>query len=521
MLSDADRKKAADILMDAEKERKQAVQLSTTWPGITIEDAYAISSEVTQRKIAAGAKLIGHKIGLTSKAMQQSSQIDEPDYGHLLDYMMIADGAKVPHADYCRAARRDRARLRARQAAEGPGRRPRRRAARDRIRRAGDRDHRRARAEPAQDLRHRRRQRRRRRHRARRPAGAGRWTSTCAGSAASSTAIPRSRRPGVAAGVLGHPALGVAWLANKVGAFGAVLEPGHLMLSGSFTRAGLGAEGRHAARRLRPARQHRRAVRVTAPMELPRNAFKHAIAAGELQIGLWCSLCEPHRRRDRLATAASTGSCSTPSIRRTRCRTSCAQLQAVQARHGVADRARRLERCRADQARTRRRRADASSCPMCRTRRRRSAPSRRRAIRRPASAASPAAGAPAATAASRTTSRKPMARSACWCRSRPAKALDRLEAIAAVDGVDGVFIGPSDLSASFGQIGNPRHRRCRRRSRTPVRRLQAIGKPAGILTPNEEEARRYIDGATPSSRSAPTSGCWRANADALAKRFKG
>ena len=63
MLSDADRKKAADILAAAEKDRKQAVQLSKTWPGITMEDAYAISSEIAKRKIAAGAKLIGHKSG--------------------------------------------------------------------------------------------------------------------------------------------------------------------------------------------------------------------------------------------------------------------------------------------------------------------------------------------------------------------------------------------------------------------------------------------------------------------------
>jgi 2-oxo-hept-3-ene-1,7-dioate hydratase len=102
MLSQSDRQKAADILMTAQRERKQAVQLSTTWPGITIEDAYAISTEVANRKIAAGAKLIGHKVGLTSKAMQRSSQIDEPDYGYLLDDMMVADGAKVAHADYCR-----------------------------------------------------------------------------------------------------------------------------------------------------------------------------------------------------------------------------------------------------------------------------------------------------------------------------------------------------------------------------------------------------------------------------------
>ena len=102
MLSDADRNKAADILMAAQKERKQAVQLSMTFPGITIEDAYAISTEVAQRKIKAGAKLIGHKVGLTSKAMQRSSMIDEPDFGYLLDDQMIADGAKVQHANYCK-----------------------------------------------------------------------------------------------------------------------------------------------------------------------------------------------------------------------------------------------------------------------------------------------------------------------------------------------------------------------------------------------------------------------------------
>ena len=51
MLSQADRKKAADILMAAEKERKQAVQLTKTWPDITFEDAYAISTEVANRKI--------------------------------------------------------------------------------------------------------------------------------------------------------------------------------------------------------------------------------------------------------------------------------------------------------------------------------------------------------------------------------------------------------------------------------------------------------------------------------------
>ena len=101
MLTDKERLQAADILMEAERTRKPAVQLSKTFPNIEVEDSYAIQSEVTRRKIAKGRKLLGHKVGLTSKAMQQSSQIDEPDYGHLLDDMMLADGAKVPHSNYC------------------------------------------------------------------------------------------------------------------------------------------------------------------------------------------------------------------------------------------------------------------------------------------------------------------------------------------------------------------------------------------------------------------------------------
>ena len=110
MLSDAERNKAADILMNAEKERKQAVQLTKTFPDIAIEDSYAISSIVAMRKIAAGAKLIGHKVGLTSKAMQASSQIDEPDYGYLFESMIVADGAKVPRSEERRVGKECRSR---------------------------------------------------------------------------------------------------------------------------------------------------------------------------------------------------------------------------------------------------------------------------------------------------------------------------------------------------------------------------------------------------------------------------
>jgi 2-oxo-hept-3-ene-1,7-dioate hydratase len=96
MMTDKERRDAVEILLKAERERKAAVQLSKTYPNIEIEDSYAIQRLVNEAKVAAGSRIIGNKIGLTSKAMQASSQIDEPDYGVLHDYMIIEDGAKVP-----------------------------------------------------------------------------------------------------------------------------------------------------------------------------------------------------------------------------------------------------------------------------------------------------------------------------------------------------------------------------------------------------------------------------------------
>ena len=99
-------------------------------------------------------------------------------------------------------------------------------------------------------------------------------------------------------------------------------------------------------------------------------------------------------------------------------------------------------------------------------------------------------------------------------------ALDQIEAIASVDGVDGVFIGPNDLSASFGHIGNSGHPEVQAALEDAVRRLKKIGKPAGILTPNEEEARRYIEWGYTFVAVGADLGLLARNADALAKRFK-
>src|SRR6202795_4477019 len=87
---------AAERLHQAEKTRKQIRQLSLEFPAITITDAYAIQKAWIEIKLAEGGIVKGHKIGLTSKAMQSALGIDEPDSGILLDDMFFADGGLVP-----------------------------------------------------------------------------------------------------------------------------------------------------------------------------------------------------------------------------------------------------------------------------------------------------------------------------------------------------------------------------------------------------------------------------------------
>jgi 4-hydroxy-2-oxoheptanedioate aldolase len=99
-------------------------------------------------------------------------------------------------------------------------------------------------------------------------------------------------------------------------------------------------------------------------------------------------------------------------------------------------------------------------------------------------------------------------------------ALGELEAIAKVEGVDGVFIGPSDLAASLGHIGNPAHPEVQAALEDAVKRLKVVGKPAGILTLNEEEARRYIGWGYVFVAVGSDIGLLGRGADALAKKFK-
>ncbi len=87
---------AASALLAAEATGQQIGLLSLAYPGMTMRDAYAVQAALVARKLAQGRRRIGWKIGLTSRAMQDALGIDTPDSGVLLDDMAFDDGAEVP-----------------------------------------------------------------------------------------------------------------------------------------------------------------------------------------------------------------------------------------------------------------------------------------------------------------------------------------------------------------------------------------------------------------------------------------
>jgi 4-hydroxy-2-oxoheptanedioate aldolase len=101
-----------------------------------------------------------------------------------------------------------------------------------------------------------------------------------------------------------------------------------------------------------------------------------------------------------------------------------------------------------------------------------------------------------------------------------ASALQQLEAIAAVDGVDAVFIGPSDLAASLGHIGNPQHSDVQKAMEAAGRRLSSMNKPAGTVAATEVDAQRFMEWGYRFVGVAIDTAILVRGADALVKTFK-
>ena len=98
--------------------------------------------------------------------------------------------------------------------------------------------------------------------------------------------------------------------------------------------------------------------------------------------------------------------------------------------------------------------------------------------------------------------------------------LDNLDAIARVDGIDGVFIGPADLAAGLGQLGNQQHPQVQSAIQDAIKRIRGHGKPAGILATDEASTRRYIEWGTTFTAVGLDAMILAREADRLAKLYK-
>ena len=242
MFSDDLIKKLAAELHQSEKSRVQIEHFSKRHPDMTVEDGYAIARAWVKIKLHEGRVARGHKIGLTSRAMQQASQITEPDFGTLLDDMFFAEGSQIPMHRFIAPRVEVELAFVLKHALKGPG------VTVFDVLAATEY------VVPAIEIIDARIEQFDRHTKAMR-----RVFDTISDNAANAGIVTGGRpvkpdavdlrwvsallykngvieESGVAAAVLNHPANGVAWLANKLAPWGEHLEAGEIVLAGSFTR---------------------------------------------------------------------------------------------------------------------------------------------------------------------------------------------------------------------------------------------------------------------------------------------
>ncbi len=242
MLTPDDTKALALRLKDARRTRVQLRHFSSQYPDMTIEDGYAIQREWVKLELAEGRRIKGRKIGLTSRAMQQASQITEPDYAPLMDDMFFDTGSDIAVERFIAPRVEVELAFLLNAPLQGPGVT------------LGDVLRATAFVQPALEIIDARIEQ------FDRETNAPRKVFDTIADFAANAGVVLGGRPvapdsvdlrwvgallykngvieetGLAAGVLNHPATGVAWLANRIAPYGERLEPGDVVLSGSFTR---------------------------------------------------------------------------------------------------------------------------------------------------------------------------------------------------------------------------------------------------------------------------------------------
>lgn len=242
-LDEAAVQRIAAELEAAEQSRRPRRQLRREFPDLSLDDSYAIQAAWMAHKVKAGRRVLGRKIGLTSRAMQQAFGISEPDYGTLLDDMFFGDGEVIPGDRFIVPMVEVELAFVLGAPLSGET------VSITDVLRATEY------VQPAIEIIDARTER------VDAETGQRRGVlDTIADNAASAGVVLGGRpvRPadidlrwagavlyrngvieetGLAAGVLGHPAAGIAWLARRFARHGVALEAGQVILAGSFTRA--------------------------------------------------------------------------------------------------------------------------------------------------------------------------------------------------------------------------------------------------------------------------------------------
>ncbi|WP_314452298.1 fumarylacetoacetate hydrolase family protein [uncultured Microbacterium sp.] len=236
MLTDAQINAIAAELAEADRAHAVIPRITARYPDAVVDDSYAIQGRWRDTQIAAGRTLVGRKIGLTSKAMRQATGITEPDYGVMFDDTVYRSGDEIPVALFSNVRIEVELAFVLKTPLEGPD------CTLDDALAAIDY------AVPALEVLN-----------SHIELEGRTIVDTISDNAAYGAMVLGDvrKRPdeidlrwvpgvlsrngeieetGVAAGVLGHPATGVAWLANKFHQHGARLEAGEIILAGSFTR---------------------------------------------------------------------------------------------------------------------------------------------------------------------------------------------------------------------------------------------------------------------------------------------
>jgi len=242
-------RRIAEQLEDSQHTRQQMKQISQQYPGMTVADSYAVQKAWVDLKVAKGHEIWGHKVGLTSRAMQMSSNIDEPDYGVLFDYMFFQDGDALPMENFIVPRVEVELAFILKKDLRGPHVT------------AADVYEATAYVQPALEIIDARFQQ------VCPETGVTRKVFDTIADNAANAGVVLGGRPvpvdsfdirwagcilsrnaqieetGLAAGVMNHPANGVVWLANKLVEHDVTLKAGQVILSGSFTRPVSGQAG--------------------------------------------------------------------------------------------------------------------------------------------------------------------------------------------------------------------------------------------------------------------------------------